>query len=162
VSSTANGRSASPEGEDKLAVDPGVALLAVTLGAFIVVPPIVSIHRTFGRIAAAERIGRVQGSHFSKGLGWLLVILAFPFAIVFLVLPFWTAYAQSHLNALWEAEQKHMSEHARDGRERMSEQTREPAVAASEDPAIQIVRERYARGEMTREEFQRAVADLAG
>jgi hypothetical protein len=79
------------QGED---VSPGVALLAVTLGAVLLVPPVVSMYNT------AERIRRVQerkgvDSPISAVLA--LVLLFIPF-----VNAFQSAYLQAGLNRAWE------------------------------------------------------------
>jgi hypothetical protein len=75
-------------------VSPGVALLAVTLGWIILVPPFVSWYRTFERIVEAQRsAGLTQEA--SPILGFILFVLA-----VFLV-PVEVVYAQDELNKLW-------------------------------------------------------------
>jgi hypothetical protein len=79
------------QGED---VSPGVALLAITLGAVLLVPPLVSMYNT------AERIRRVQerkgvDSPISAVLA--LVLLFIPF-----VNAFQSAYLQAGLNRAWE------------------------------------------------------------
>ena len=80
-------------------VSPGVALLAVTLGWFIIVPPFVSWYRTFTRIAAAQRDAGVAGEA-SPVLGFILFVIA-----VFL-LPVEVIYAQDELNKVWRALQR--------------------------------------------------------
>lgn len=77
-------------------VSPGVALLAVTLGWLVIVPPFVSWYRTFVRIAAAQRDAGVT-SEASPILGFILFVLA-----VFL-LPVEVIYAQDELNKVWRA-----------------------------------------------------------
>jgi hypothetical protein len=79
------------QGED---VSPGVALLAVTLGAILIIPPFVSIYNT------ADRIRRVQerkgvDNPISSVLA--LVLLFIPF-----VNAFQSAYMQAGLNRAWE------------------------------------------------------------
>jgi hypothetical protein len=79
------------QGED---VSPGVALLAVTLGLVLIVPPFVSLFNT------AERIRRVQ-----ERAGVTLTIspvLALALMFIPLVNIFQTAYMQGALNAAWE------------------------------------------------------------
>jgi Kef-type K+ transport system membrane component KefB len=79
------------QGED---VSPGVALLAITLGAFLIVPPFVSIYNT------AERIRRVQerkGVDNPISAVLALVLLFIPF-----VNAFQSAYLQAGLNRAWE------------------------------------------------------------
>jgi hypothetical protein len=79
------------QGED---VKPGMALLALSLGFVLIVPPFVSLYNT------AERIRRVQEragvtSPISPVLA--LVLLFVPFVNIFQ-----PAYMQSALNAAWE------------------------------------------------------------
>lgn len=80
-----------------IAVSPGVALLAVTLGWIIIVPPFVSWYRTFERVAEAQR-GAGLAQEASPVLGFILFVLA-----VFLV-PVEVVYAQDELNKLWRRE----------------------------------------------------------
>jgi hypothetical protein len=79
------------QGED---VSPGISLLAVTLGALLIIPPFVSMYNT------AERIRRSQeGRGVSKPISPLLALLLLfiPIANIFQ-----TAYLQSGLNRAWE------------------------------------------------------------
>ena len=77
-------------GTEELGTSPGKSLLAVTLGALIVVPVIISFFRTHKRIAAAQRtVGQVPIN------GWISLILYIVFA------PAWIAYMQSGLNSTW-------------------------------------------------------------
>jgi hypothetical protein len=78
-------------GED---VNPGVALLAITLGAFVIVPPFVSVYNT------AERIRRVQGR--AGVTAPISPVLALVLLFIPLVNIFQTAYVQGALNAAWE------------------------------------------------------------
>jgi len=81
----ARGRSA------ELGESPGMSLLAVTLGAFIIVPPIISMIHTFQRIQATQRLAG-DGDVIN---GWLGLVL-------YLVLsPALCAYMQSGLNESW-------------------------------------------------------------
>jgi uncharacterized protein DUF4234 len=74
-------------------VSPVVALLAVTVGWIVIVPPFVSWYRTFTRIADAQRAaGLAQANPM---LGFILYVVA-----VF-VLPVEVLYAQDELNKLW-------------------------------------------------------------
>jgi cbb3-type cytochrome oxidase subunit 3 len=75
-------------------VDPTKAVLAMTLGAFIIVPPYVSVYNTADRIlkaqvksGAADRIAPIIG-----------LILMFVFSVAIPV------YYQSQLNKVWDAE----------------------------------------------------------
>ena len=75
-------------------VSPGIALLAITLGALIIVPPFVSVYRTFRRIRAAQEAVGLPDPVL-PWVGFLLFVLAYVF------LPFELVYAQSNLNRLW-------------------------------------------------------------
>ncbi len=77
-------------------VSPGIALIAVTLGWLIIVPPFVSWYRTFSRIAQAQSQAGVP-SEANPVLGFILYVIA-----VFL-LPIELIYAQDELNKLWRA-----------------------------------------------------------
>ncbi|HET8528527.1 MAG TPA: DUF4234 domain-containing protein [Gaiellaceae bacterium] len=77
-------------------VSPVVALIAVSLGWIVIVPPFVSWYRTFERIAAAQRaVG--TSSEANPILGFILYVIA-----VFM-LPVEVIYAQDELNKLWRA-----------------------------------------------------------
>jgi hypothetical protein len=75
-------------------VSPFVALLAVSIGWIVIVPPFVSWYRTFERIAAAQRAAGTHGEA-NPILGFILYVIA-----VFL-LPVEVIYAQDELNKLW-------------------------------------------------------------
>jgi hypothetical protein len=76
---------------DELGDSPGTSLVAVTLGALIIVPALVSIYRGFKRVQAAQRLAGKEPIN-----GWIGLIL-------FLVItPAFYAYVQSGLNAVWE------------------------------------------------------------
>jgi hypothetical protein len=77
-------------------VSPGVALLAVTLGWIVIVPPFVSWYRTFQRIVEAQRTAGLA-AEASPILGFILFVIA-----VFLV-PVEVVYAQDELNKLWRS-----------------------------------------------------------
>jgi hypothetical protein len=79
------------QGTDELGTSPGKSLLAVTLGALVIVPALVSIYRGFKRVQAAQRLSGIEPIN-----GWIGLIL-------FIVLsPAMNAYMQSGLNAVWE------------------------------------------------------------
>jgi hypothetical protein len=80
-------------GTDELGDNPGNSLLAVTLGALLIVPAIVSIYNTFQRTQAAARLTGVEPLN-----GW--IALAF---YLFLGIGF-AAYLQSGLNRVWDAQ----------------------------------------------------------
>jgi hypothetical protein len=77
-------------------VRPGIALLAITLGGILIVPPFVSIWRTFKRIKEAQKQAGLE-EHVNHVLGFIL------FLIAVILLPVEIPYAQSHLNRLWRA-----------------------------------------------------------
>ncbi len=79
----------------ELDVKPGRSTLAVSLGAVLLVPPFVSVQRTLRRIQKAERITGAPDPHLRTGVAWALFLL---------VLPFWSAYVQAHLNRTWREE----------------------------------------------------------
>jgi hypothetical protein len=77
-------------------VSPVLALLAVTVGWVIIVPPFVSWYRTFERIVQAQRQAGVT-SEASPVLGFILYVIAVFF------LPVEVIYAQDELNKVWRA-----------------------------------------------------------
>ena len=82
----------SRDRSDELGDSPGTSLLAVTLGALVIVPAIVSLIHTFQRIQATQRLtgGGEEAS------GWLGLVL-----YIFISPAMW-AYMQSGLNKSWE------------------------------------------------------------
>lgn len=85
--------------ENPLAVRAGVALLAVSLGAFLIIPPFVSMFRTMRRIERAQRLGGVpDGERANPILGFVLFLIALIF------FPVEIPYAQHHVNKLWRLE----------------------------------------------------------
>jgi Domain of unknown function (DUF4234) len=85
------------EGENPLHVSPFVALLAITVGGILIVPPFVSQWRFYKRIGRAQELVGLD-ARISHVTGILL------FTLAFFLLPFEIAYAQHHLNRLWERE----------------------------------------------------------
>jgi hypothetical protein len=77
-------------------VSPVLALLAVTVGWVIIVPPFVSWYRTFERIVQAQRQTGIT-SEASPVLGFILYVIAVFF------LPVEVIYAQDELNKVWRA-----------------------------------------------------------
>jgi hypothetical protein len=64
-------------GTEECGTSPGTSLLAVTLGAFVIVPPFVSIYKTCARLRATERVtGTPEG--MEPGLLFLLFVLIGP------------------------------------------------------------------------------------
>jgi hypothetical protein len=80
-------------GTDELGDSPGTSLLAVTLGALIIVPAIVSIYNTFQRTQTAARLTGAEPLN-----GWIALILYVLLGIAF------PAYLQSGLNKVWGAQ----------------------------------------------------------
>lgn len=80
---------------DACGTSPGKSLLAITLGAFIIVPAILSMITTHKRIVACQQIaGRAPNE------GWLALVLYLVFS------PAWLAYMQAGLNGVWEQQQQ--------------------------------------------------------
>jgi hypothetical protein len=75
-------------------VSPGVAVLAISLGGLLIIPPFVSDYRTFRRLRAAQQAAGLADP-VVPWVGLFLFILAYVF------LPFEVVYAQSNLNRLW-------------------------------------------------------------
>jgi hypothetical protein len=80
-------------GTDELGDSPGTSLLAVTLGALVIVPAIVSVYNTFQRTQAAARLTGVEPLN-----GWIALLF-----YLFLGIGF-PAYLQSGLNKVWQAQ----------------------------------------------------------
>ena len=80
---------------EELGTSPGTSLLAITLGALIIVPAIISIVHTHQRIVAAQRI--TGGGEPING--WLVLIM---FLVGLSIVAY--AYWQSGLNKAWEAQ----------------------------------------------------------
>jgi Domain of unknown function (DUF4234) len=78
---------------NELGDSPGKSLLAVTLGALIIVPAIISTIHTFQRVQAAQRLSGVA----PQANGWLAVVMAL------IITPVFHAYQQSELNKVWRA-----------------------------------------------------------
>jgi hypothetical protein len=77
-------------------VSPFVALIAVSIGWLILVPPFVSWYRTFQRIQQAQRQAGVT-SEVNPVMGFIFYVIA-----VFFV-PIEVIYAQDELNKVWRA-----------------------------------------------------------
>jgi hypothetical protein len=74
-------------------VRPGMALLAITLGWLIIVPPFISVYNTSMHIAKMERRVGIQ-QELSPALNVILL---------FVVAAGVGMYAQEHLNRVWDA-----------------------------------------------------------
>jgi Domain of unknown function (DUF4234) len=77
-------------------VSPVVAIVAITIGWIVIVPPFFSWYRTFERIVQAQRSAGVTGEA-SPVLGFILFVIAVMF------LPVEVIYAQDELNKVWRA-----------------------------------------------------------
>ncbi len=74
-------------------IRPGIALLAVTLGALLIVPPFISLYHTGERVQRMEEKAGVP-IPISPALNLLLCIVVGFFGY---------AYTQEHLNRVWDA-----------------------------------------------------------
>jgi hypothetical protein len=79
---------------EECGTSPGTSLLAVTFGAFIIVPPFVSIFRSFKRLNASSQVTGA-GDGFDAGLGLLLWLFISPVAMYIF---------QMNLNKVWLAQ----------------------------------------------------------
>jgi Domain of unknown function (DUF4234) len=82
------------KGTTELGTSPGTSLLAVTLGALIIVPALVSIYNGFKRVQAAQRLAGLEPLN-----GWIGLILFLVFS------PALMGYMQSALNPVWQAQE---------------------------------------------------------
>lgn len=80
-------------GTDECGDSPGMSLLAVTLGAFIIVPPFVSIFKGFNRMNAANRLAG-SGEKMEAAIGLIVWIFVAPVGLFFF---------QYYLNKAWHA-----------------------------------------------------------
>lgn len=78
-------------------VVPSLSLYAITVGGLLLVPPFVSEWRYYGRIVRAQEKAGLE-HRASHVLGFLL------FLVGLVLLPFEAAYAQHHLNRVWQHE----------------------------------------------------------
>lgn len=81
------------KGTNELGDSPGKSLLAVTLGAIIIVPFLWSMWNTTKRVQAAQRLSGVEPLN-----GWIALIL---FVVIS---PAFYAYLQSGLNSVWKTQ----------------------------------------------------------
>jgi Domain of unknown function (DUF4234) len=82
------------KGTTELGTSPGTSVLAVTLGALIIVPALVSIYNGFKRVQAAQRLAGLEPLN-----GWIGLILFLVFS------PALVGYMQSALNPVWQAQE---------------------------------------------------------
>jgi uncharacterized protein DUF4234 len=78
-------------------VSPGIAVLAISLGSLVLIPPLVSTWRFFKRIRRAQDAAGVNHP-ISHVTGFVLYLIAL------FLLPVEIPYAQHHLNRLWRHE----------------------------------------------------------
>jgi Domain of unknown function (DUF4234) len=81
------------KGTDELGTSPGKSVLAITLGAFIIVPAILSVINTFKRVQKAQQLAGVEALN-----GWIGLVL------YIVITPAFFAYVQSGLNNVWRAQ----------------------------------------------------------
>jgi hypothetical protein len=81
------------KGTTELGDSPGKSVLAITLGALIIVPAILSIISTFKRVQATQRLTG-QTAVINGWIGVLLLVV---------ISPAFYAYMQSGLNSAWKA-----------------------------------------------------------
>ena len=80
-------------GSGELGNSPATSVIAVTFGALIIVPAVVSVINTFRRLQAAQRLTGVE----PPANGWLALVMAL------LITPVFQAYEQSELNKVWRS-----------------------------------------------------------
>jgi hypothetical protein len=81
------------KGTEELGTSPGKSVLAVTLGALIIVPAIIGIINGFKRVQAAQRMNGLEPIN-----GWIGLIL------IVVIFPAFYGYMQSGLNPVWQAQ----------------------------------------------------------
>jgi uncharacterized protein DUF4234 len=81
------------KGTTELGTSPGKSVLAITLGALIVVPAILSLINTFKRMQRAQQLAGVEVLN-----GWIGLVL------YVVISPAFFAYMQSGLNNVWKAQ----------------------------------------------------------
>jgi hypothetical protein len=84
------------ERKTDIGLSPGVSVVAITLGGFIIVPPFVSLFRTGKRMQLSQRVADVHG-----GSGLLFFFLSI-IPVASILAP---AYLQTELNKVWETRQ---------------------------------------------------------
>jgi hypothetical protein len=72
-------------------ISPGISVLAISLGAFLIIPPFVSVYNTGSRIARMQERAGLD----SRIEPVLALLLTFVFGLH-------TLYLQSHLNRIWD------------------------------------------------------------
>lgn len=85
-------------GVSGLGDSPGTSLLAVTLGALVIVPPFVSLYKGCQRVQAAQELAGIEER--DRLNGWIaLTLVVVGFLLVFV--PLVIAYVQSEINKVW-------------------------------------------------------------
>ena len=81
---------------ERLDFSPAVALLAMSVGGLLIVPPFVSAWRTVKRVQVAEELAGIQEhARIDHVGGFVLFVLGFFF------FPIEVFYLQPHLNRMW-------------------------------------------------------------
>lgn len=78
-------------------IRPGMSLLAITLGVFIIVPPFISIYGTAGRVRRMQENAQVP----DRCEPWIALIFALLFRFFLFSLD--ALYLQIQLNKVWDA-----------------------------------------------------------
>jgi hypothetical protein len=81
------------KGTAELGDRPGMSVLALTLGALVIVPAILTIVNTFRRVQTTQRLTGVEPIN-----GWIGLVL------LVVVAPAFYAYMQSGLNPAWKVQ----------------------------------------------------------
>src|SRR3954447_22959635 len=81
------------KGEPSLGDSPGKSVLALAVGAVIIVPAIISVINTFKRWQTAQRMAGIE----PQANGWLALVMAL------LISPVFYAYEQVELNKVWRS-----------------------------------------------------------
>ena len=89
------------KGSNELGDSPGKSVLAITLGALIIVPWVLSTINTFKRVQTAQKMAGVEQLN-----GWIGLIL------IVVLSPAFYAYMQSGLNSAWRTEAQGQPEQA--------------------------------------------------
>ena len=79
---------------------PGTSLLAVTLGALVIVPPFVSLYNGCKRVQAAQELAGIPERERLNGWIALTVVIV---GFLFVFIPLIVAFVQSELNKVWRA-----------------------------------------------------------
>ncbi|TJZ55480.1 DUF4234 domain-containing protein [Streptomyces piniterrae] len=78
--------------DERIEVSPVLALLAITLGWFVIVPPFVSVYNTGQRIARMQESAGLRPPSCNPWIGLILLIVAALYPL----------YHQHELNQIWE------------------------------------------------------------